>query len=82
VALQRFVRDNATLNINVYNKTSKYSQLAQTYIFMPIAVETLGPMNKAGFQFLSELGRRISQESGDHCESAFISATVNNSSTF
>jgi len=35
-------------------------------------METLGPMNKAGFQFLSELGRRISQESGDHCESAFI----------
>ena len=27
-----------------------------------IAMETLGPMNEAGFQFLSELGRRISQE--------------------
>jgi len=53
-------------------KTSKYSQLAQTYIFVPIAVETLGPMNKAGFQFLSELRRCISQESGDHRESAFI----------
>ena len=26
-------------------KTSKYSQLAQTYIFVPIAMETLGPMN-------------------------------------
>jgi len=43
-----------------------------TYIFVPITVETLGQMNKAGFQFLSELGRRISQESGDHRESAFI----------
>ena len=43
-----------------------------TYIFVPIAVETLGPMNKAGLQFLSELGRRISQESGDHRESAFV----------
>jgi len=47
-------------------------KLAQTYIFVPIAMETLGPMNKAGFQFLSELGRRISQESGDHRESDFI----------
>jgi len=52
-------------------KTLKYSQLAQTYIFVPIAVETLGPI-KAGFQFLSEFGRCISQESGDYRESAFI----------
>ena len=52
-------------------KTSKYSQLAQTYIFVPIAMETLGPMNKAGSQFLSELGSRISQ-TADHHESAFI----------
>jgi len=33
-------------------KTSKYLQLAQTYIFVPIAMETLGPINKTGFQFL------------------------------
>ena len=53
-------------------KTSKYSQLAQTYIFVPIAIVTFGPINKAGFQFLSEFGKRISQESGDHRESTFI----------
>jgi len=47
-------------------------RVTSSYIFVPIAVETIGPMNKAGFQFLSELGRRISQESGDHRESAFI----------
>jgi len=35
-------------------------------------METLGPMYNSGFQFLSEFGRRISQESGDHRESAFI----------
>ena len=38
--------------------------------FVPIAMET--PMNKAAFHFLSELGRRISQKSDSHRDSAFI----------
>jgi len=29
VALQRFVRDNATLNINVYNNNNTISQISQ-----------------------------------------------------
>jgi len=33
---------------------------------------TFGPLNMAGFQFLNELERRISQESGDFRESAFL----------
>jgi len=35
-------------------------------------METFGPLNMAGFQFLNELGRRISQESDDSRESAFL----------
>jgi len=35
-------------------------------------METCGPLNMAGFQFLNELGRRISQESDDSRESAFL----------
>jgi len=57
-------------------KTSKYWQLAQTYIFVSIAVETLGPMNKAAFQFLSELGRCRRPSRERH----YFPATVNNSS--
>ena len=53
-------------------KSLKYTQLAQTYIFVPIAMETFGPLNMAGFQFLSELGRRISQESDNSPESVFL----------
>jgi len=53
-------------------KSLKYAQLAQTYIFVPIAMETFGPLNMAGFQFLNELGRRISQESDDSRECAFL----------
>jgi len=46
--------------------------LAQTYIFVPIAMERFGPWNIAGFQFLNELGRRISQESDDSRECALL----------
>jgi len=53
-------------------KTAKYLQLAQTYTFVPIAIETLGPMNSVGLQFLSDLGRRITQVSTDQRESAFL----------
>ena len=53
-------------------KMAKYGQLAQSYTFMPVAVETLGPINNAGLEFVSDLGRRISQVSKDHRESAFL----------
>ena len=40
-------------------KEVKYSELARSYIFMPIACETLGSMSSKAVDFLSELGRRI-----------------------
>ena len=55
-------------------KTLKYVQLSQTYTFIPVAVETSGPMNSAGLKFVSDigLGRRITQVSNDNRESAFL----------
>ena len=35
-------------------------------------MESFGPLNTAGFQFLNELGRRISQESDDSRGCAFL----------
>ena len=34
-------------------------------MFVPVAFETLGPVNAEGAEFLSELGRRISAVSGE-----------------
>ena len=45
-------------------------------IIIIIAMETFGPLNMAGFQFLNELGRRISQESDDSRECAFLFQTI------
>ena len=53
-------------------KTRKYFQLSQTYTFIPVAVETMGPMNSAGLKFVSDIGRRITQVSKDNRESAFL----------
>src|SRR6218665_3286292 len=40
----------------------------QPHVFVPIAFETLGPVNAEGAEFLSELGRRILSVSRDQRE--------------
>ena len=52
-------------------KKNKYSSLSQSYLFVPIAAETMGAISKDGMDFLCELGRRITQCTDDHRESAF-----------
>ena len=53
-------------------KVSKYAGLSASHLFVPIAIETLGPINEAGHSFLSELGWRLSTISDDRRESFFI----------
>jgi len=53
-------------------KTSKYAILGQSYLFMPVAVETMGAINEVGMNFLGDLGRRITKHTDDHRESAFL----------
>ena len=53
------------------NKVVKYARLTE-YDFVPIAFETLGPINVAGSNFLSSLGRRLNTTSGDSRESSFL----------
>lgn len=54
------------------NKTAKYTGLAATHEFVPIAIETLGPVNASGSALLSCIGKRISQVSGDPRETSFL----------
>jgi len=53
-------------------KEAKYAQIINMHIFVPLAFETLGPINSKGATFLSELGRRISTCTGDPCEISFL----------
>ena len=41
-------------------KLAKYSELAISHIFVPIAIESFGPICTEALTFLSELGRRMS----------------------
>ena len=46
-------------------KNNKYSAIAQSYAFVPLAVETLGSINFKGLKFLSELGDRLISATDD-----------------
>ena len=49
-------------------KADKYADFTASYIFEPIAVENLGPLNALAPEFISNLGKRISNLSGDDRE--------------
>ena len=53
-------------------KLLKYSQLTDTYSFVPIAFETLGSANSAGVDFVLSVGNRIRAISGDIREVSFL----------
>ena len=54
------------------SRKMKYQSLARTHTFIPLAFETLGPINSKGITFFNELGRRLSVCSGDSRETAFL----------
>src|SRR5206468_3480622 len=53
-------------------KDAKYSELARAYTFMPIACETMGPLNAKALDFFTVLGRRIAAVTGDPREGSFL----------
>jgi hypothetical protein len=53
-------------------KEIKYSDLSQRYTFIPIAVETLGAINFTGMNFLSDIGHRLTELSGDPRETSYL----------
>jgi hypothetical protein len=53
-------------------KNTKYANLPANYSFLPIALETLGSMNSSAMVCLTELGRRISDVSGEEREGLFL----------
>jgi len=62
----------AAAELAATNKIAKYADLPASYIFQPIALETLGPINRSAVEFLTELGRRISIASGEEREGMFL----------
>ena len=53
-------------------KLLKYDSLSASYKVVPVAMETLGPTNALGAAFINEVGRRITQATGDSRETSFL----------
>ena len=53
-------------------KELKYQSLATTHTFIPLAFETLGPINTKSVKFFNILGRRHTAHSGDMRETVFL----------
>ena len=52
---------SATANRATENKTAKYQEQAKTHQFVPIAIETGGACNEKAVEFISDVGRRITE---------------------
>ena len=53
-------------------KHAKYAALSGSYVFQPIALETLGPINESAVQFLIDLVHRITYVSTDYKEARLL----------
>ena len=53
-------------------KVQKYSSIPTDCIFQPVAFETQGSLHASSFDFLREVGRRLTASSGDLRETSFL----------
>jgi len=53
-------------------KVQKYSSIPTDSIFQPVTFETHGSLNASSFDFLREIGRRLTASSDDLCETSFL----------
>ena len=62
----------AAAEIAAERKNNKYVDLINTHFFVPLALETLGPICSDGLNFLSDLGRILTLSSGELRETCFL----------
>jgi len=63
---------DAAAEMAATRKEEKYVDLGARYIFEPIVVETLGVLNASARHLLDDLGRRISENTGEARETSFL----------
>ncbi|XP_072940630.1 uncharacterized protein [Epargyreus clarus] len=57
-------------------KRRKYAAISQNYIFVPFAVETMGPWGPEAKQFYKELSSRLIETSGDPRAGAYLGQQI------
>ena len=63
---------SAAADLATFCREEKYASIGSQYLFVSFTVETLGPMNTSACQLVANLGRKISSNSGDEREGAFL----------
>ena len=53
-------------------KRAKYEEISATHIFQPIAIETLGGLGTDTLRFITSLGKRVTQATGDDRATIFL----------
>ena len=66
------LKQGSAADLSALSKTQKYANIAQTHIFTPVAVETIGVWNNEAMAFIAEFGRRITETTGDIKETVYL----------
>ena len=62
----------AAANHTATNKNTKYSQLSNTHVFVPVAIQTGGTWHHQAVELVQEIGRWTANITGDARESNFL----------
>ena len=54
------------------DKMTHYLDLCTTYIVTPVAMETLGSWGPSGLKFVKEVGKKISDSTGEKRSTSFL----------
>ena len=65
-------RAGAAASLAEDRNTQKYRAFLDTNVFIPLACETLGPINTVGLGFISDLGRHLSLATGEPRETSYL----------
>ena len=57
-------------------KSSKYTELAQTYCFIPIGIETFGSWGSEGHKLVKEIGKKVMEETGEKRSAFFLFQSI------
>ena len=57
-------------------KSSKYTELAQTYLFTPIGIETFGSWGSEGHKIVKEIGKKVMEETGEKKSAFFLFQSI------
>ena len=69
---QGAVQAGSAATVASERKSAKYSSLSSSHVFVPVGVETLGPLADEAQLFLAEIGRRATLCTADPREATFL----------